>query len=1387
MILQKIKKSIEKIGIPCFLDYNDATSYCAVLIPETNGKESIKVDIQFIWEDGNPILLADEWIKSLRMNKELKAIVLGSENNYAGFVLRVKVIDVSICSYIPTGNRYTITIVNDTTKGSVSGAGKYLEGKTCTLTAYPNEQYYFVGWLTPDDDVVHENPYSFTVEGDATYESYFLSKYHVEVESAGNGTVSGSGYYEPTESCTITATPNTEYHFVNWTVSGLELTTSNPYTFIPTGDITITANFAINTYTISASGTNGTVSGDGSYNYGTTCTLTATPNTGYEFTSWTENGNVVSTNSSYSFTVEGNRTLVANFTAIDYTVSVSSSGNGSVSGGGTYHYGDTVNLSATPDQGYSFSDWTEGGSTVSSSNPYSFTCTGDITITANFSINTYTISTSGTGGTITGSGTYNYGATCTLTATPNTGYEFVSWTEDGETISTLNPYSFTVDSDRTITAVFNQINYTVSATSSGNGSVSGGGTYHYGDSITLTATPNGGYIFVNWTENDVEVSTYNPYTFSCTGNQTIVGNFEEFSAPLIINCSAPSSVILTNSSNQTYELSLVEGENVYEGTEPGFALDEITGLKRGSNSATYYNLITIDATGLTSWTSIEDGAFRGENYKSNLESITLPDSITSIGQNAFYYCNSLTSITLSDSITNIGYRAFADCTGLAYITCLATTPPTISNSFDYTNDCPIYVPVGYVDTYKTAWSSYASRIVGDTPAPSEDYLEVDCKGNTSVILTNSSNQTYTWNLSIGRNYYTGTEPGFAINEITDLKKGNNSETNIISINASKLTSWTTITSNAFNNCQSLVSIILPEGLTTMNGASFGSCKFSSIVLPNSLTTIYDGAFANCQKLTSLNIPAGVSSIPGRLGYGFSNLTSLTVDSNNQYYNDGNGGNCVVETSTNILRQGCNTTIIPNTVVELGNGAFYSCTGLTSITLPDSLITVGSNAFSNCYNLTSLDIPASVSSIGNGAFSNCSGLTSITVNSNNQYYNDGNGSNCIIETATNKLIRGCNITIIPNTVVELGDSAFEGCTFTSITLPNTLTKIGQTVFQNCQKLVSIIVPSSVNYIGHCAFWGTYCLYIEFEGTTPATLGTNSIFSSSFPLYVPSSAVSAYQTAWSTYASRITAKPEPTGSDYLRVDCDDSTSVILTNSSSQTYTLSLSAGINYYNGDEPGFAINEITGLKKSESANTQNSKLVSIDASKLTSWTTMSNYAFNKCSRLNSVVLPNSLTSIGQYAFNNCQSLTSITLSNSLTTISDMAFYQCSGLTSLTLPDSITSIGGAVFCWCSSLESVNIPTSLITLGYQAFASCYNLTSPLVFPATLTLFGNSSVNNCTSLTSITCLATTPPTLNNNDVFTGTPLTAIYVPSASVSAYQSADKWSRYANIIQAIPTP
>ena len=279
----------------------------------------------------------------------------------------------------------------------------------------------------------------------------------------------------------------------------------------------------------------GNVTGGGTYNQGQQCTVTASANAGFTFTNWTENGNVVSTNASYTFTVTSNRTLVANFQAQpqNYTITISANptNGGTVTGGGAFHYGDNCTVVATANNGYSFTNWTENGNVVSTNASYSFSVTGNRTLVAHFTAQSYTITATAdptNGGTVTGGGTFNYGQSCTLTATPATNYTFVNWTKNGIQVSTNATYTFTVTESATYVAHFQLEGFTisVSANPAEGGTLTGGGNYNYGENCTVVATANEGYDFINWTENGNVVSTNASYSFTVNSDRTLVANFE---------------------------------------------------------------------------------------------------------------------------------------------------------------------------------------------------------------------------------------------------------------------------------------------------------------------------------------------------------------------------------------------------------------------------------------------------------------------------------------------------------------------------------------------------------------------------------------------------------------------------------------------------------------------------------------------------------------------------------------------------------------------------------------------------------------------------------------------------------------------------------------------
>ena len=192
-------------------------------------------------------------------------------------------------------------------------------------------------------------------------------------------------------------------------------------------------------------------------------------------------------------------------------------------------------------------------------------------------------------------------------------------------------------------------------------------------------------------------------------------------------------------------------------------------------------------------------------------------------------------------------------------------------------------------------------------------------------------------------------------------------------------SVTSIGLGAFEDCTGLTSVTIGNSVTSIGNYAFDGCSgLTSVVIPNSVTSIGCCAFHGCTGLTSVTIPNSVTSIENFAFYECTGLTSIIVESGNTVYDSRNNCNAIIETASNTLIIGCQSTIIPNSVTSIGVGAFAGCTGLTSVTIPYSVTSIGNYAFDGCSGLTSVTIPNSVTSIGERAFRDCSGLTSVTI-------------------------------------------------------------------------------------------------------------------------------------------------------------------------------------------------------------------------------------------------------------------------------------------------------------------------------------------------------------------------------------------------------------------------
>ena len=205
---------------------------------------------------------------------------------------------------------------------------------------------------------------------------------------------------------------------------------------------------------------------------------------------------------------------------------------------------------------------------------------------------------------------------------------------------------------------------------------------------------------------------------------------------------------------------------------------------------------------------------------------------------------------------------------------------------------------------------------------------------------------------------------------------------------------TTIGVEAFYACSELSEVTIPNSVTSIEENAFYCCNnLSNLAIPNSVVSIGKQAFYLCNSLTYLAIPKSVTRIGEMAFCECSSLSNITVENGNNSYDSRNNCNAIIETATNTLITGCKSSVIPNTIIKIGDWAFYMCKDLTDVIIPNSVISIGDHAFHGCIDITEIAIPNSVTSIGNGAFMSCSNLTNV---------------------------------IIPSSVISIGKGAFLGC-------------------------------------------------------------------------------------------------------------------------------------------------------------------------------------------------------------------------------------------------------------------------------------------------------------------------------------------------------------------------
>ena len=719
-------------------------------------------------------------------------------------------------------------------------------------------------------------------------------------------------------------------------------------------------------------------------------------------------------------------------------------------------------------------------------------------------------------------------------------------------------------------------------------------------------------------------------------------------------------------------------------------------------------------------------------------------------------------------------------------------------------------------------------------------MAYDCKVNGIYYNLNTSDKTASVTCDYDKN--TNERPSYSAGSISIPAsiKYNGTTYKVTSIGESAFeycssltsitipSSVTSIGDYAFSECSSLTSISIPSSVTSIGSRAFQYCRgLTSVTIPSSVTSIGSYAFNSCSGLTSITIPSSVTSIGSSAFSGCSGLTSVHISDLAAWCNISFGGKICnpLYYAHNLYLNGELVTnlVIPEGMTSIGDYTFDGCSCLTSITIPSSVTSIGTYAFGNCSGLTSVTIPEGVTSIGNYAFRNCSGLTSVTI---------PEGVTSIGNYAFESCTGLASITI-PSSVTSIGTYAFNcsNLEYVEINNPNPIA-ISSSTFSNYANAALCVPNGSKSLYKSADYWKDFKFIIspspvisfvdsfakskcvlywdlnkdgelseeEAACVTSLHVGTTNVFEENWTVYTSTSGY--YLTSFNELKYFIGLKSI---SNYDFAGCCGLTSITIPSSVtsignyafSGCYSLTsitipegvTSIGYLAFGSCRGLTSISVASGNTNYDSRNNCNA-IIETSSNTLivgckntvipSSVTSIGSDAFSGCSSLTSITIPSSVTSIGSEAFFWCTGLTSITIPSSVTSIGYQAFYKCSSLTSITIPSSVTSISGGVFGNCSGLTSVTIPSSVTSIGSKAFSDCTSLTS-ITIPSSVTSIEDGAFKDCSNLTSVTVENPTPVTITSN-VFSSRAKATLYVPYGSKAAYQAANYWKEFKEIIE-----
>ena len=667
----------------------------------------------------------------------------------------------------------------------------------------------------------------------------------------------------------------------------------------------------------------------------------------------------------------------------------------------------------------------------------------------------------------------------------------------------------------------------------------------------------------------------------------------------------------------------------------------------------------------------------GERYttdiRSQITSVTFGDEVEYIPAYLCWGLTNLTSVTIPESVTSVGYGAFSGCSNLPIIDNIRYADTYLVEVVDRTlSTYTIEKGTRFIGDHAFKGCEMTSVIIPNSVTSIGNYAFSDCSGLTSITIGKSVTSIGVWAFSdcssltsvvwnakkCNAGYYSDWGSSYSISTPFYYLNDYSSTFDI----RSQITSFT------FGDEVEYIPAYLCYGLTSL----------TSIDIPNNVTSIGEDAFSGCNSLTEIVWNAiDCNSAPF---YNIrSQITSFTF------------GDEVKNIPDNLCKEMNNLTsiTIPNSVITIGTYTFYNCAGIRNLQMSNKVESIGAHCFEDCRRINYISLPATLTHIGTDAFKNTPFLTSAGEWDNGILYINSviiqtnpielpenptikEGTTAIYQGAF-KNCRKMKSISIPESITELPDSTFYNCTsLHTIDIPNGLTSIGQYAFNGCSSLTSIEIPNSVTIIGKNAF-----------------KGCSSLTSVTIPNSVTSIGKEAFSNCWSLTSVTI-------GNSVTRIGygafggCSSLTSI------------SIPKDVTYI-GDYTFYDCNRLNDV-------TWNVRTyVDFSSSKSPFYNNLSNSLdkFDLRSQIKSFSLGNDVEYIPAYLCSRMKSLTSIVIPNSVTSIGEYAFSGCSSLTSIDIPNNVTNIGEYAFSGCERLNQITIGHALENIGNNAFDNCPNV--------------------------------------------------------------------------------